>query len=70
MIKNEKQYNITKKKLQGIREQNERLKSQGEHLPVKDKLVLASGMYVQEEMEKEIVVFERLINKGNNQSLA
>jgi len=59
MIKNEKQYKITKKKLQEICELNERLKNQGEHLPVTGKLILASGMNVQEEMEKEIEVYER-----------
>jgi hypothetical protein len=62
MIKNEKQYKITKKKLQGIREQNERLKCQGGHISVKGKLILASGMYVQEKMEMEIAVYEHLIN--------
>ena len=62
MIENEKQYEITKKKLQGIREQNERLKSQGEYLSVKGKLILASRMDVQEELEMEIAAYERSIN--------
>jgi HTH-type transcriptional regulator/antitoxin HigA len=60
MIKNEKQYKITKKKLQEIRGHNERMKNEGEHLPVKEKLILAAGIYLQEEMENEIAAYEQL----------
>jgi HTH-type transcriptional regulator/antitoxin HigA len=36
------------------------MKNEGEHLPVKEKLILASGIYLQEEMENEIAAYERL----------
>ena len=58
MIKNEKQYQITKKKLQGIREQNMRLQKKGEQQSVTDRLILASGLDMQQKMENEIAIYE------------
>ena len=60
MIKNEKQYKITKKKLQEINEDRLRMQSQGEQLSVKEKLILASAIHLQEEMENEISAYEEL----------
>ena len=58
MIKNEKQYEITKRKLQSIREQNMRLEKKGEQQSAIDRLILASGLHMQEELENEITAFE------------
>jgi hypothetical protein len=58
MIKNEKQYQVTKQKLQGIREQNMRIQKKGELQSVTDKFILASGLDVQQEMENEIAIYE------------
>jgi HTH-type transcriptional regulator/antitoxin HipB len=64
MIKNEKQYKITKKKLQEIRELNMRMNSQGRQISVKDQLILASSLHMQEEMENEIAAYEELTNSS------
>jgi hypothetical protein len=58
MIKNEKQYQITKKKLQGIREQNMRIQKKGEQQSVTDRLILAPGLDMQQELENEISAYE------------
>ena len=58
MIKNEKQYQITKKKLQGIREQNMRIQKKGEQQSAIDSLILASGLDMQQKMENEIAIYE------------
>lgn len=62
MIKNEKQYKITKKKLQEIHEDRLRMQSQGERLSVKEKLILASAIHLQEELENEVIAYEQLKN--------
>jgi HTH-type transcriptional regulator/antitoxin HigA len=62
MIRNEKQYKITKKKLQEIKEDRSRMQSQGEQLSVKEKLILASAIHLQEEMENEVIAYEQLKN--------
>ena len=58
MIKNEKQYQVTKQKLQGIREQNMRIQKKGEQQSVTDSLILASGLDMQQELENEIAIYE------------
>jgi len=65
MIKNEKQYKITKKKLQEIRELNMRMHGQGKQISVKDRLILASSLHMQEEMENEIAAYEELTNSSS-----
>lgn len=60
MIKNEKQYKITKKKLQGIYEDIARIKDGRELLPAKDRLILVSLMMMQEQMEAEIEAYDLL----------
>lgn len=63
MIKNEKQYKITKKKLQVIYEEVDRIKAGREHLPAKDELNLVSLMLFQEQLEKEIEAYDLLKTK-------
>jgi hypothetical protein len=58
MIKNEKQYKVTRQKLQGIREQNMRIQEKGELQSATDRLILASGLHMQQELENEITDYE------------
>ena len=60
MIKNEKQYKITKKKLQGIYEDIDRIKDSREPIPAKDRLILVSLMMMEEQMEAEIEAYDLL----------
>jgi hypothetical protein len=71
MIKNEKQYQVTRQKLQGIREQNMRIQEK-ELQSVTDRLILASGLYMQQELENEVMTYvgslgQSLNNLGPNQ---
>lgn len=61
MIKNEKQYKITRKKFSELRDERTRMEGQGEKLPASGKLILASLIYFLEGMEKEIVAYEQLV---------
>jgi DNA-binding Xre family transcriptional regulator len=58
MIKNEKQYKITRKKLQDIQEEINRLKNGREHLPAKDELLLVSLLMMKQQMEDEIAKYD------------
>jgi DNA-binding Xre family transcriptional regulator len=60
MIKNEKQYKITKKKLQVIYEEIDRIKAGRKHLPAKDELILVSHMVFQKQLENEIDAYDLL----------
>jgi DNA-binding Xre family transcriptional regulator len=60
MIKNEKQYKITKKKLLGIYQEIDRVKGGRESLPAKDRLILVSLQGMQRQMEDEIKVYDLL----------
>ena len=60
MIKNEKQYKITKKKLQVIYEEIDRIKAGREHLPAKDELILVSHIDFQKQLENEIDAYDLL----------
>jgi predicted XRE-type DNA-binding protein len=60
MIKNEKQYKISKKKLSGILTEIEKVKkATGQHL-LRNKLMLASLDNVKQELEEEIAAYEKL----------
>jgi DNA-binding XRE family transcriptional regulator len=60
MIKNEKQYKITKKKLQVIYEEIDRIKGGREDIPSKDRLNLVSLQVFQEQLENEIDDYDLL----------
>lgn len=60
MIKNEKQYKITFKKLLNIMEKMDQLQSRGEPLPVKEQLLLVSLMTMQEQLRSEINAYNQL----------
>jgi DNA-binding Xre family transcriptional regulator len=64
MIKNEKQYKITKKKLQVIYEEIDRIKGGREDVPSKDRLNLVSLQVFQEQLEKEILAYDLLKTKA------
>jgi len=66
MIKNEKQYKITKKKLLGIYDEIMKIHGTREHLPAKERLILISLVTLQEQMENEIAEYDLLkANKAN-----
>ena len=60
MIKNEKQYRITSKKLLTITEAMDQLQSRGETLPAKERLLLVSLMTMQEQLKSEINAYNEL----------
>lgn len=60
MIKNEKQYKITKKKLLSIYDEIKRIHDTREHLPAKERLILVSLMVMQEQLEAEIATYDIL----------
>ena len=60
MIKNEKQYKITKKKLQVLYEEIDRIKAGHEHLPAKDELTLVSLELFQQQLENQIDTYDLL----------
>jgi len=66
MIKNEKQYKITRKKLLSLEEEITRLKAGREHLPAKDELLLVSMAMMRDQMEKEVATYDlvKTINAG------
>ena len=66
MIKNEKQYKITRKKLLGIYDEIKQIQGNREHLPAKERLILVSLLTLQEQMENEIAEYDLLkANKAN-----
>jgi HTH-type transcriptional regulator/antitoxin HigA len=58
MIKNEKQYAITRKKLLELEEGISRLKSGREHLPAKEQMLIVSMLVMQKQMQDEIAYYE------------
>lgn len=64
MITNEKQYKITKKKLQVLYEEIDRITAGREELPAKDQLVLVSMQVFQDQLEKEILAYDLLKTKS------
>lgn len=60
MIKNEKQYKITSKKLLGIQEDITNMQNKGDQLQTKDRLILASLLHLSKELENEIAAYDRL----------
>ena len=64
MIKNEKQYKITRNKLAGIQEEIVRIKSgNDEGLPAKEKLILVSLEMMKSQMESELAEYDFLKKK-------
>jgi HTH-type transcriptional regulator / antitoxin HipB len=64
MIKNEKQYKISKKKLQIVHEEIDRIKAGREHPPAKDRLNIVSLQVFQQQLENEIEAYEFLKSNG------
>jgi len=60
MIKNEKQYKITKKKLEGLHQKMVKMKSEGEILSLTRQLVFNSLLDMSTDMENEIAEYHRL----------
>lgn len=60
MIKNEKQYKISKKLLSEINENIANLKKDTTQHPLKIKLLLASALNIQKEVEQDILLYETL----------
>lgn len=58
MIKNEKQYNITRKKLHEFEEGISRLKNGREQLPPKEEMLLVSMLVMQKQLQDEIAQYE------------
>ncbi|OQP49313.1 hypothetical protein A4H97_28650 [Niastella yeongjuensis] len=60
MIKNEKQYKISKKLLSEINENIANLKKDTTQHPLKIKMMLASALNMQKEVEQDILLYETL----------
>ena len=60
MIKNEKQYRISKKLLSEINENIANLKNDTTHHSLKIKMMLASALNMQKEVEQDILLYETL----------
>jgi HTH-type transcriptional regulator/antitoxin HigA len=60
MIKNEKQYKISKKLLNEVNENIANLKRDTTQHPLKIKMMLASALNIQKEMEQDILLYETL----------
>ena len=60
MLKNEKQYKITKKKLDGINQNIEAMHVEGQQLSLKSQLILASLTDMSNDMNNEIAEYELL----------
>ena len=60
MIKNEKQYKITKKKLDGINQKITIMHAEGDQLSIKSQLILASLTDMSDDMNNEIAEYELL----------
>jgi DNA-binding Xre family transcriptional regulator len=65
MIKNEKQYRITKKKLLSIYDEIKRIHGISEHLPAKERLILVSLKTMQDQLEIEIATYDLLKTKAS-----
>ena len=59
-LKNEKQYKISKKKLSEINEDIGKVQSDTSQHPLRNKLMLASLLNMQKDMEQEILLYETL----------
>jgi HTH-type transcriptional regulator/antitoxin HipB len=57
MIKNEKQYKITQKKLQTLEDEIIRLKNGREDLPPRDEMLLVSLLLFQKQLEDEVAKY-------------
>ena len=66
MIKNEKQYNITKKKLLGLDQHITEIQGRDEHISVKDRLILVSLNMMRNQMEEEMGAYELLKKKKSH----
>ncbi|HET6254454.1 MAG TPA: helix-turn-helix transcriptional regulator [Puia sp.] len=66
MIKNEKQYRITKKKLSDILEGINRIESLNKPIPAAKELILVSSIYMKQLLENEIVAYEQLRNSDSS----
>jgi HTH-type transcriptional regulator/antitoxin HigA len=64
MIKNEKQYRITKKKLLSIHDEAKQIRGAHEHLPAKERLILVSLMTMQDQLETEIATYDLIKTKA------
>ena len=64
MIKNEKQYKITSKKLLLTVEEIARLSNEPEPLPLKNQLMLASLINLKKDMEAEVAAYDLLKKKA------
>ncbi|MHA4810494.1 helix-turn-helix domain-containing protein [Flavitalea flava] len=68
MIKNEKQYKITKKKILGIKEKIAQMSTGNEPAHLKDQLILASLINFQKDLEEEISAYD-LLSKNKSITL-
>ncbi|NII24807.1 helix-turn-helix transcriptional regulator [Pseudoflavitalea sp. X16] len=66
MINNEKQYKISKKRLNEIVTEIETVKNASDQHPLRNKLILASLLNVKQELEEEITDYESLKNTSKN----
>jgi DNA-binding Xre family transcriptional regulator len=66
MIKNEKQYKISKKKLVELNQAIMEKQIGPEPLPAKDQLLLVSLQIFQEQLEKEILAYDLLKTKASS----
>ncbi len=64
MIKNEKQYKVSKRALQSLIEQINKIKAESPQT-IKQKLVIGSIEDFKEDIEKEIREYEKLKNNSN-----
>lgn len=60
MIKNEKQYKISKKKFKELENQIDKITSDTDQNPLRNQLILASLNNSKSELEKEILLYESL----------
>lgn len=60
MIKNEKQYTITKKKLSDIQEGIDKIQSLGQPIPAAKELILVSSIYMKQQLANQVAAYEQL----------
>ena len=60
MIKNEKQYKISKRKFRELNTQVDKIAKEAEHNPVRNQLILASLSNSKNEIESDILLYESL----------
>lgn len=66
MIKNEKQFKISKKKHKELLQKIGELKKDSKHNPLRNDLILASYSNLKKEIEKEISEYERIKSNSGN----